>query len=68
MIYPARYLSEPRKRAAYTEACDMIVYYRLPLAAFNYDHFNVTESEMVEIWSNAEKDMIGKSRYCIAFG
>lgn len=63
MIYPKRYTSEPRKRKAYCEACDMIAVYGIKRNHWNYKAFDISRSEMKEIWSKADADMNGNSAY-----
>lgn len=67
MIYPARYLAEPRKRNAYTDACDAISIYGITRNQWNYKRFDICRTEMKEIWSIALSDMEGKSKYDIVF-
>ena len=63
MIYPRRYVNEPRKRRAYEEACDMVAIYGLPRKMFRYWIFNISRTEMKEIWNFAVVDMNGKSKF-----
>ncbi len=66
MIYPARYIKEPRKRAVYEDACDLIMVYGLPRTALNYKG-RVSRTEMKQIWAFATCDAKGASRYDKAF-
>ena len=63
MIYPSRYILEPRKRKAYCVACDLIAVYGVSRKSFNYRIFHISRTEMKEIWNFATVDMGGKSRY-----
>ena len=63
MIYPKRYELEPRKRKAYCSACDAIAVYGIPRKCWNYKSFNISRSEMKDIWHIAYSDMLGKSAY-----
>ena len=63
MIYPPRYLLEPRKRIVYTNAYDCI-HFKYKKETFNLKAFDVTQDEFEEIWANALKDYFGHSRYC----
>ena len=63
MIYPKRYTSEPRKRKAYCEACDLIAVYGTERRHWNYKAHHLCRTEMKEIWSTAEADMNGTSTY-----
>ena len=63
MIYPNRYECEPRLRAAYIVACDLIAVYGAPRNSFDYKNFNLNRREMKEVWGFALNDMTGKSRY-----
>lgn len=67
MLYPNRYEKEPRKRAAYLVVCDLIAVYGIPRNQFDYRRFNLNRIEMKEIWSFAEADLNGKSRYSFCY-
>lgn len=64
MIYPKRFLAEPRKRSAYCDACDMIAVYGITLKNWVTTRFNLSEAEKVEIWRTAMADMSGRSGLC----
>ena len=55
MIYPARYLKEPRKRKYYTIACDLIAIYGLGRKWWKTPE--LSEDEAREVWKLAKKDM-----------
>lgn len=67
MIYPKRYIAEPRKRLAYEEACDLISVYGGNRRHWN-TKVNLSVSEREEIWKTAEVDMKGKSVYDFTYG
>ena len=60
-IYPKRYYGEPKKRAAYIEAFDLISIYGAERHHWNYKALHLCRKEMKEIWALAEKDAQGKS-------
>ena len=62
MIYPRRYIYEPRKRKAYCEACDLVGIYGC-LEKSKLKHLDLCASEITEIWQFAVKDMHGNSKY-----
>lgn len=68
MIYPRRYISEPRKRLAYEDACDLIAIYGISRKHWNYKVHHLSRSEMKDVWNTAEIDMKGKSIYDFAYG
>ena len=61
MIYPKRYVNEPRKRKVYCDACDAIAVYGTTRENFRYK--DVSRTEMAEIWNFAAVDMMGKGKY-----
>lgn len=61
MIYPRRYLQEPRKRMAYEEACDFIAVYGIPRQQWDYKRHGLDRTEMKAVWDMAMTDMNGKS-------
>lgn len=67
MIYPSRYIREPRKRKAYCDACDMISIYGMERKFWNYKRFGLCRTEMKEIWAFAKADMEGKSKYDVIY-
>lgn len=65
MIYPRRFVAEPRKRSAYCDACDMIAVYGVTsISKWATDNFDISDSEKVDIWRAAKADMLGKSPLC----
>ena len=66
MIYPRRYLSEPRKRRAYEVACDLIYIYGGRRSDFRCG--GITKSESREIFNTALTDLRGRSRVDFVYG
>ena len=67
MIYPRRYELEPRKRKAYCEACDLIAIYGIPRKQWKYKKYDISKTEMAEIWDRATVDMLGKSAVSFSY-
>ena len=67
MIYPKRYIQEPRKRKAYCEACDLIAVYGIERCHWNYRVHGICRTEMKEIWNTASADMNGNSNYDVIY-
>ena len=68
MIYPNRYISEPRKRKAYEVACDIIYIYGGSIKNFRHETLNIDFAESEEIFSYALKDMKGNSKFDCIYG
>ena len=68
MIYPSRFSLEPRLRSAYCEAFDIITVYGGTRKDFRYQKYDISRTEMKQIWTFAQNDANGKSRYDVCFG
>lgn len=67
MLPTKRYECEPRKRKAYLDAFDVISMYGIKRKDWNYKKFDISLSEMKEIWAFAFRDVEGKSRYVFVY-